>query len=64
MQCYTCTYNQLDSSNSALDFVLSAFQAISDEHCKLENENDYHEIAIRNCPSKFVEEIAVCDAVM
>ena len=42
----------MDSSFRPLDFVLKAFEKISDEHCKLEKEEDYHAIVIKNCPSK------------
>ena len=52
LQCYECTYNKLDSSFGVLDFVLSAFEKISDEHCLLKTEEDKHTMAIKNCPRK------------
>ena len=52
LQCYECTYNKLDSSLGVLDFILSAFEKISDGHCLLKTEEDKHTIAIKNCPSK------------
>ncbi len=51
LQCYTCTYNRLLSDNDYLNFVLKAFNSISNEHCKLLNPDDKFHVAIRTCPT-------------
>ncbi len=50
LQCYTCTFSEVSSSNVVLDFVLDTFSKISNTHCKLENPGtDMYELDVMEC---------------
>ncbi|ELT94482.1 hypothetical protein CAPTEDRAFT_225906 [Capitella teleta] len=60
MQCYECSFIEIESDNAVLGFLFDIISAISDEHCKLAKESDIYEVNLRNCPLPEADEVTKC----
>ncbi|KAK2187445.1 hypothetical protein NP493_165g04037 [Ridgeia piscesae] len=60
LDCYRCTYLKLETSNAALGYVLKAFSKLSSDHCKLEKDEDLHEVNKRTCPPAEDGQVSKC----
>ena len=63
-QCYKCSYTRLETSNTALDFLLDIVDKLSDDSCKLAKSRDLDEVHTRSCPQPPEGLVSKCVSVM
>jgi len=64
LECYRCTYNELDTSHEILDWIFEKYKSVvSDTSCKLEREEDYYKAHVRECPEPSPQHVYKCGSL-